>query len=152
MRSSRRFRQLEAALAEPRAAADDQRREMAERRREIERLREALDNYAVAASAAGAVGSTGVEPPSCEPAPTSKRSTRRALLTGGAVAAGASLAGSFVAAKPAAAADGGNMVIGADNQSVAGNTRLVTTAGANLTGTSILSMSSASQPGFSRRR
>jgi hypothetical protein len=46
-------------------------------------------------------------------------------LTGGAVAAGAAVVGATMAPRPVAAADGGNMAIGANNVSEGGNTRLL---------------------------
>ena len=121
MRFSRRFKQLDAALVEQRTALADQRQEIA-------RLREAIAGQLLpehsSADATSIVYSADVDGGSVPPAP--RLSTRRALFHGGAVAAGAAIAGSIVAPKSAAAADGDNVVIAADNVSTAGNTRIRT--------------------------
>ncbi len=132
--SSKRIKQLEAAFAE--------------QRREIEQLRATVAQHAGPDAAPGFGVATVAPARSAETGLvqsddlTARRSTRRALVTGGAVAAGAALAGSMVAPHTAAAADGGNMVIGGDNTSAAGDTNLAVGAGALLTNTNAFTVSS----------
>ena len=69
------------------------------------------------------------------------RSSRRTMLKGGAIAAGAALAGTVAAPQSAAAADGGNMLIGRQNSSPAGNSRIRTASpGGLLSGVNILTV------------
>lgn len=78
------------------------------------------------------------------------RSSRRTMLRGGAVAAGAALVGAIARPEPATAADGGDMIIGANNVSAAGNTRLRTPApGDDLVNRNIFTVSDdATSSGF----
>ncbi|MGK0276356.1 MAG: hypothetical protein ACI9N0_002748 [Ilumatobacter sp.] len=95
---------------------------------EIERLKSELE--ARSAQPADILNVSSVQP----------RSTRRMLLAGGAVAAGAAVVGAVAGPQTVAAADGGNVIIGADNTG-SGNTRLRATVGAALSNTNILTAS-----------
>lgn len=102
----RRIDQLETALVSQQA--------------EIERLRSDLATVTDAGTAHAPNPDDGVE------GGRAQRSSRRTMLKGGAIAAGAALAGAVAAPQTAAAADGGNMLIGRQNTSPAGNTRIRT--------------------------
>lgn len=106
-------------------------RRLAEQQGELERLRAHV----------GAPAPDGPDAADSGP-PPEPRSSRRTMLRGGAVAAGAAIVGALARPDTAAAADGGNMVIGANNVSAAGNTRLRTPSpGSDLDNRNILTVS-----------
>lgn len=109
---------------------------MAEQQAEITRLRKGL----VEASRPG-TSATAPTPVVAAERTTGAESTRRSLLKTGALAAGAALAGTVATPTAAAAADADEMVIGADNVSGGGNTRLRTPDGARLDNANILTVS-----------
>ena len=74
----------------------------------------------------------------------STSTSRRRLLTGGAVAAGAAIAGATVAPQTAAATDGFSLVVGANNTSAGGNTRLNGTGAGQYVSQNILTVSDQS--------
>ena len=92
---------------------------------EIAELRERLGSMSHPAPAAPQTTARSVPPAADPEEPAGAMSTsRRRLLTGGAVAAGAAVVGATVAPRPVAATDGGNFLIGGNNESENGNTRL----------------------------
>lgn len=134
-----RFAELEAVVASQRTSLADQRAEL-----------DALSKWVPSAaadprSAHGAQEDHAdrTESRSSDEAVSSSTSRRR-LLTGGAVAAGAAIVGATVAPQTAAATDGFSLVVGANNTSAGGNTRLNGTGAGQYVSQNILTVSDQS--------
>ena len=122
-----RFATLEAVVNSQRAALDEQQAEIA---RLDARLSPATQRHRHTAPTTAIDGGD-----------LSNGMSRRTWLTGGAVAAGAAVVGATVAPRSVAAADAGNMIIGGDNVSEGGNTRLNGTGTAPYVGQNVLTVS-----------
>ena len=122
-----RFAMLEAVVNSQRAALDEQQAEIA---RLDARLSPATQRHRHTAPTTAIDGGE-----------LSNGMSRRTWLTGGAVAAGAAVVGATVAPRSVAAADAGNMIIGGDNVSEGGNTRLNGTGTAPYVGQNVLTVS-----------
>ncbi len=124
-----RFATLEAVVISQRAALDEQQAEIA---RLDARLSPATQQHRHTAPTTAADDGDG---------DVSGGMSRRTWLTGGAVAAGAAVVGATVAPRSVAAADGGNLIIGGDNTSPGGNTRLNGTGTGAYVGQNVLTVS-----------
>ena len=109
-----RLSTLEATVASQRAALDAQHAEIAVLRDRLAR-NEPLDDP---------VDEIDDTPTAIVAVEVPKRSSRRMSLKGGAVAAGAAIAGATVGPRSAAATDGAALLVGGNNTSAGGNTRL----------------------------
>jgi len=113
MKLEDRFSTLEAVVTSQRAALEEQRAEIAKLKDQLPRSGcdlETIGSDVQAVPGGATIGSV--------------EASRRSWLKGGALAAGAAVVGATMAPRTASAADGSNLVIGANNTSAGGNTRI----------------------------
>ena len=122
-----RFATLEAVVRSQRVALDEQQAQITRLGAELPPAAQQRRDTAVPTTADRSDDSVGM--------------SRRTWLTGGAVAAGAAVVGATVAPRSVAAADTGAMIIGGDNVSEGGNTRLNGTGTAPYVGQNVLTVS-----------